>query len=189
MQAPAGTTYRLGTWRAALCFAACVAATIQASAQSFVHEFKLGALYHDMPVLWSGSQRERTAVDINAELILAPSIAFLGGTIRPAIGGTVNTRGETSKGYIDARWQIEGPANLFFGLGLGAAVHDGNTDIRDRGRKALGSLLLFHIPFEAGLRLDARNAISIYYDHMSNGYTRRYNEGLDTLGVRYGYRF
>jgi len=158
-------------------------------AQSLVHELKLGVLHHDTPGLWSGFQRERTAADINVELILSPGFAFLGGTIRPAIGGSVNTRGDTSKGYLDARWQIESPAGLFLGLGIGVAVHDGHTAPSDADRKALGSRVLFHFPVEAGLRLDARSSVSIYFDHVSNGYTQRFNEGLDTIGLRYGYRF
>jgi len=53
----------------------------------------------------------------------------------------------------------------------------------------LGAHVLFHIPFEIGLRLSERRSLSIYFEHMSNGYTRSSNEGLDGIGIRYGYRF
>jgi hypothetical protein len=55
--------------------------------------------------------------------------------------------------------------------------------------KALGSRVLFHIPVEIGLRFDDHNSLSVYFEHTSNGYTQDFNEGLDRLGVRYGYRF
>ncbi len=89
-----------------------------AAAEGFIHELKVGVLAHDVPDLWSGFQAERNAADINLEAILSPSVAFLGGTIRPAVGGTINTRGDTSHGYIDARWQYETPFGFYFGIGL-----------------------------------------------------------------------
>ena len=114
---------------------------------------------------------------------------MLGGTLRPAVGASVNTSGATSKGYIGARWEIEGPAGLFLALGLGAAVHTGELAPVDPLAKALGSRVLFHIPAEVGWRWDGHNSISLYFEHISNGYTQDYNEGLDSIGLRYGYRF
>jgi lipid A 3-O-deacylase len=151
-------------------------------------EFRGGVLAHDVPGLWAGFNLE-SGIDINAELLFGSGWAVLGGTIRPAVGATVNTEGFTSKAYVDARWEIEMPNGIFFGLGLGAAVHNGLLDPTDPDRKALGSRVLFHIPIELGLRLDTRNSISIYFEHMSNGFLADSNEGLDSIGVRYGYRF
>ena len=112
-------------------------------------EIRGGVLAHDVPGLWSGFRLE-SGVDINAEL-LGPGVAFLGGTLRPAIGGSVNTAGYTSKAYLDARWEIDLRYGVFFGLGLGAAIHDGNLDHHriDRLRRA--------------------QSISVYFEHMSNG--------------------
>jgi hypothetical protein len=31
--------------------------------------------------------------------------------------------------------------------------------------------------------------VSVYFEHTSNANLARYNEGLDAIGVRYGYRF
>jgi hypothetical protein len=155
----------------------------------FIDELKIGALWHDPGDLWSGFRREPESIDINFEALLTPSVPFLWGTIRPAVGATINTEGGTSKAYVDARWQIETPSGIFFGLGLGAAIHDGDIDPVDPNKKALGSRVLFHIPLEIGWRFDQHNSISAYFEHMSNGYTQRYNEGLDVIGARYGYKF
>lgn len=160
-----------------------------AQAGGLVSEFKAGILAHDVPDLWSGFQLETDAPDINVEVIFSPYLTFLGGRIQPALGASINTGGGTSHAYLDARWQIEGPSGLFFAIGLGAAVHDGETDPIDPEMKALGSRVLFHIPAEIGIRLDQHNSLSVYFEHTSNAYTQDYNEGLDRLGVRYGYRF
>lgn len=160
-------------------------------AEGEIHSMHVGVLAHDVPDMWSGFQVEHDAADINVEMQFSRSVPFLGGEIRPAIGGTINTRGGTSHAYIDARWQIDCPSGVFFGLGLGAAIHDGETGGAgsDPDMKWLGSRVLFHIPAEVGLHLDAHNDLSVYFEHTSNAYTQDYNEGLDRIGVRYGYRF
>jgi lipid A 3-O-deacylase len=61
--------------------------------------------------------------------------------------------------------------------------------LKDADEKALGSRVLFHIPLEVGYRLDLHNSISAHFEHMSNAYTVDPNEGLDRIGVRYGYKF
>ena len=167
-------------------------ATLQcssANAGSLVDELKLGVLGHDVPYLWSNFRAEPNSVDVNIEALLSPSISFFGGAIRPAVGGTINTVGATSHAYIDARWQLETHSGFYLGLGIGATIHNGQLQLEDWNRKALGSRVLFHFPAEIGFRFDAHNSLSVYFEHTSNGYTVRPNEGLDRVGIRYGYRF
>ena len=169
-----------------------LAATLPCSlgnAGSLVEELKLGVLGHDVPYLWSNFRVEPNSVDINIEALFSPSISFMGGAIRPAVGGTINTVGATSHAYIDARWQFETHRGFFLGLGIGAAIHNGQLQLEDLNRKALGSRVLFHFPAEIGYRFDEHNSLSLYFEHTSNGYTVHPNEGLDRLGIRYGYRF
>jgi lipid A 3-O-deacylase len=153
-----------------------------------ISELKLGALYHDVPGLWAGFAIERPAADANVEVLFTPWARAFGGHLRPALGATINLHGETSKAYADLRWQKETSAGIFFALGMGLAVHNGNTELTDPARKALGSTLLFHPSAEVGYRLNDRDSISIFADHISNGFTRRFNEGMDTVGIRYGRR-
>lgn len=160
-----------------------------AAAQSILHELKIGGLYHDVPNLWSGFQLEQRSLDINVEALFGPNIRLLWGTVRPVVGATVNTAGATSKAYAGARWEIESATGIFFALGLGAAIHDGKLGPTEPDSKALGSRVLFHIPAEIGWRWDGHNSLSIYFEHVSNGYTQDFNEALDAIGMRYGYRF
>jgi hypothetical protein len=151
-------------------------------------EFRGGVLAHDVPGLWSGFRLE-SGVDINAELLFGMGMPLFGGMVRPAAGASINTEGYTSRGYIDARWEYQAPSGIFFGIGIGGAVHNGLLEPTDPDKKALGSRVLFHIPIEIGYRLDDRNSISVYFEHMSNAHLTTPNEGIDSIGIRYGYRF
>lgn len=157
-------------------------------AGGIIYELKAGLLAHDVDGLWSGHRYEN-GLDINLEATFTPAANILGGTLRPGFGTTINTVGDTSKLYAYGRWEYEFEAGFYFALGLGAAVHDGELHVVSPDRKALGSRVLFHIPIEVGYRFDGHNGISVYFDHMSNAYLAHENEGMDTLGGRYGYRF
>ena len=156
---------------------------------NLIREVKIGGLYHDPGNLWSRFSLEPHWADVNVEVQLGPHVDVLWGSLRPAFGATVNTRGFTSKAYADARWEIESPTGIFFSIGAGAAVHDGKVGPTEFDRKALGSRVLFHFPAEVGWRWDGHSSVSLYFEHISNGYTQDFNEGLDAIGVRYGYRF
>jgi hypothetical protein len=158
-----------------------------------IHELKIGAQVHDVPYLWSGFHVERYAVDLNLEVIFSPSIAVLDGVLRPALGATINFNGDTSKVYLDARWQRDFASGMFLALGLGVAVHNGSalfdTYIPDPDSKELGRRVLFHPSIEIGFRLDEHRSVSVFFEHISNASTAPRNEGLDTLGIRLGHRF
>lgn len=173
---------------AALLFDAARANADDIDASTIFHEISVGVLDHDTDNLWSGFSRE-SGVDINIEALFSPSFEVLGGAIRPALGASINTSGDTSKLYAGARWRYEFEQGVFFGVGLGGAVHNGDTDFESVDRKALGSKVLFHIPIEVGYRFADHYVASIYFDHVSNASLADANEGMDTLGVRFGYRF
>lgn len=152
-----------------------------------LHEIKMGILAHDVEGLWSGNNREQ-GVDVNCEVLFSPALQFLGGALRPAAGVTVNTHGNTSKLYIDGIWQYDVSQRFFFAVGLGVAVHNGEKHLISDDQKALGSSTLFHLPIEVGYRFNQKLSLSVYFDHMSNANMSIENEGLDTLGLRLGYR-
>lgn len=155
---------------------------------AWLHEIKFGVLHHDTGGLWSNFRRE-SGIDLNMEAIFSPQVQFLGGTIRPVIGGSVNTTGDTSKAYTGLRWQYDHSSGFFGGIGLGGAIHDGKLHLHDSDRKALGSRVLFHIPIELGYRITPHSSLSVFFDHVSNAFLADHNEGMDTLGGRVGYRF
>lgn len=157
-------------------------------ADDALHEVRIGVLQHDTDGMWSGFRRE-SGFDVNLEAVFSPSLQFMDGSVRPAVGISVNSNGDTNKLYVDARWEYDTHSKLRPSFGLGVVIHDGNTDLTRNDRKALGSEVLFHIPIEFIYRLDTHNALSLYFDHMSNASLASPNEGMDSLGLRYGYRF
>lgn len=181
---------RVWLW-VALCILLSLPAEAAESAQGYgiISELRVGALAHDVPYLWSGFSREPIGVDLNAEIIFTPALRLWGGTLRPALGGTFNFEGYTSKAYLDARWQRDLGPSWFYALGVGVAVHDGETMTADRDFKQLGRRVLFHPTAEIGYRADEHKSVSLYFEHISNATTASVNEGLDAVGVRYGLRF
>jgi len=174
----------------------CVLIAVPAAAgerapRGLIYDVKVGVQVHDVPYMWSGFNKEPYSADLNVEVMFSPAIMLLGGAIRPAIGATINFDGYTSKAYIDARWQWECSWHTFIGVGIGIAVHDGIDEsfVVEPDRKLLGRRVLFHPNAEVGYRLDEHNSLSLYFEHISNASTAAKNQGLDTLGVRYGYRF
>lgn len=160
-----------------------------ATCQAFpVDELRIGILYHDLG-LWGGSGQE-DGIDFNAELIFSPSAEILGGLLRPNLGFSLNNRGDTSKIYAGGVWEYTGGCGWFIDLGLGLTVHNGETENANPDQNnQLGSPLLFRLSVEPGFTIRERHRISLMFDHISNGYLADPNEGLDTLGIRYGYRF
>jgi hypothetical protein len=169
---------------------AAVAADPAAEAPApWLSEVRGGVLAHDVGGLWSGEHVEH-GFDLNGELIFRRGALPLGpGSLRPHVGATWNTRGYTSKLYAGVCLRFEADSGAFLELGLGAAVHDGERETDDRDEKQLGSRVLFRIPIEAGLAFGERHSLSILFDHVSNAGLADENEGLDTLGLRYGLRF
>lgn len=155
----------------------------------FVYGVRFGVLAHDVDHLWSRSRAEGGA-DLNFEIVFRrPGIEILGGAVLSNLGGSLNLAGDTSKAYAGLLWErLFGPG-LFFNTGLGLALHDGRLDTDDPDRKSLGARLLFRVPLEAGVILSPRYRLSLFFDHVSNGYLAHPNEGLDTLGLRLGLQF
>ena len=171
-----------------LLFTLCTLCTAAVGHTGPVDEIRVGLLYHD-PELWGGSGDEE-GFDLNGELIFSPSVELFSGIVRPNLGFSLNNGGDTSKIYGGALWEYRWPRGYFFDLGFGLAVHNGETEEGNvDGMAQLGSTVLFRIAFEVGFAIGDRHLISVMFDHISNAYLADPNEGLDTLGLRYGYRF
>ncbi len=159
------------------------------STSPIFYGFRVGLLAHDVDGLWSNTRAEG-GIDANAEIVLKkPSGVLWGGVLLPNFGVSINSQGDTSKIYGGVVWEFLFGNGLFFNTGAGLAVHDGQLESDDSNNKQLGSRLLFRIPIEFGLTFFERHRLSILFDHISNAYLADPNEGLDTLGVRYGFQF
>lgn len=149
----------------------------------------MGLLDHDPGGMWSRAKMEPGA-DANIEIIFASFARPLWkGVLMPNAGMTLNSMGYTAKVYGGALYELERSDGVFANAGLGLAVHNGRLRTTERTRKQLGSRVLFHIPVEAGFTFGGRKRLSLFFDHVSNGYSFPPNEGLDTIGMRLGIPF
>jgi lipid A 3-O-deacylase len=161
----------------------------QSSPDGPVREVRVGLGAHDVDGLWSGESKEK-GPDLCAEVIFNRALFhLLSAPAYPSLGVSLNTRGDTSKVYGGFLLQWESSSAFFFSAGLGLALHDGECDTDSADRKSLGSRVLFRIPIEIGYAVNRQHRIILAFDHISNAYLASPNEGMDTLGLVYGYRF
>ena len=161
----------------------------QTTSAGIVREIRVGLEAHDVDGLWSGESKEKGS-DLCAEVIFNHSLFhLLSATAYPNVGASLNTRGDTSKVYGGFLLQWEPASAFFFSTGLGLALHDGKRDTDSANRKSLGSRVLFRIPIEIGYAVNQRHRFVLAFDHVSNADLTSPNEGMDTLGLVYGYRF
>ncbi len=163
-----------------------------------ISEVRVGALAHD--VVFPSSKHlnapnpfhhhfER-GMNLNGEILfVSPGLFHVIGSPRPRLGGSVNTLGYTSNAYVDLDWRYQFAVGPFFEGFLGGAVHDGRLLDGNPEFAELGTRFLFHLGLEAGFRFQGRHGLSLFWEHMSNSALARKNQGMDSTGVRYGYRF
>lgn len=154
-----------------------------------IKEVRGGVAVHDVDGLWSGAAKEEgpdLAVQVTFD---RPLVDLFGTRLLPHVGASINTRGDTSKVYggVQLTWVL--PRKFFFTTGLGLALHNGETDAAFADRKALGARVLFRIPLELGLAVGPHHRFVLAFDHISNAYLASENDGMDNLGLMYGYRF
>ena len=173
----------------------------------FLSEIRVGILAHDVGPFTLQTQHEDGSIDLNAEFIFhSPDFLQIIGSPRPHLGTSINTAGDTSQVYagLSYEWYLTGnlgrrklglsyewylTGNFFVGIHGGGAVHNGETDRSTARRKNLGCSPLFRGAIEAGYRFDDHHGISLMVDHISNAYICDSNQGLESVGLRYGYRF
>jgi len=152
-----------------------------------VSELKLGVQYHDVGLFETPLEQ---GVDLNFEILFAriKPLAFVWSP-RPHLGAHVNTSGDTSQLYFGLTWTFDVTDRFWVAFGGGGAVHNGKLSTRNGEDLQLGSAAQFRWTLEAGVTLTEHHRLSVMLDHVSNAGLARENVGLDTLGVRYGYRF
>jgi lipid A 3-O-deacylase len=164
-----------------------LAANAAVADDGLISEIRAGASAHDEGAF---SDMKESGIDVNGEILFGDTGWFgENWQLRPNIGMNINTRGETNQGYLGmvATRRIFG--FIFVELGVGGALHDGKLDTTDPDRRSLGCRVLFHIQGDIGVELGEHWRLMAHADHMSNANLCDRNEGLETAGVRLGYRF
>ncbi|MEP3045608.1 MAG: acyloxyacyl hydrolase [Roseibium sp.] len=153
------------------------------------HELRGGVMYHD-------AMNRESGVDLNAEY-LSRFAAFqftipgvnMRTALRPHIGGSLNTAGDTSFVYGGYSLAIDLTKRFFIEGSLGGMVHNG-VDVRpDNSRLSLGCNVMFREAASLGFRITDHWNVSAMVEHGSNGGRCEANNGLTNAGVRLGYSF
>ncbi len=151
-----------------------------------ISEFRGGILAHDRGPF---NSNEEDGLDINLEILFhSPGLLNSIGSPRPHLGLSINTNGDTDQFYAGLTWEWEFLRNMFAGFSFGGAIHDGETETSRTDMKELGCRLLFRGSLELGYRINQRHGISLFLDQITNANICDHDEGLATIGFRYGYR-
>lgn len=167
-----------------------------------VSEIRVGALLHDTGPF---SASDEDGVDTNIELLFeSPDIFSFMWSPRPHLGVSYNSGGDTSQLYTGLTWEWSFWSGWFAGFSFGGMVHDGRLVGVDGEHKSLGCRFLFRESVNAGYRFNKRHALMLHFDHSSNAglckkntrdgtaegrHVVTVNEGLESVGIRYGYMF
>jgi lipid A 3-O-deacylase len=171
----------------AMAFLALLLALAAVPAQAGLSELRLGLLDHDIGIL--GHAKEGGG-DINGEVLFeSPGFLDAVGAPRPHLGVSVNSEGDTSQAYAGLTWGFAPVQLVFMEFSLGGAIHDGKLSDGGTARKELGARVLFRESLSLGYRIDDHHSLSLIFDHESNANLADHNEGLNNLGIRWGYRF
>lgn len=131
-------------------------------------------------------------VGVNAEVVF-PSSPFLAvlGSPRPYVGADVTSEDDGANiVYGGMNWQTHVGDRLYLGVGVGGSVTDSRYIGGGDGlAKDLGSNLLFHLQASVGYDISDTLMTEVYLNHFSNAGIAEANSGLESTGVRMGYRF
>ncbi len=108
---------------------------------------------------------------------------------RPHVGASINDKRDTSQLDAGFTWEWRPFGNAFIDGSLGLSLHDGDLAPGRRDMEGLGLRILFRESFEVGYRIRGRHGLSFIIDHISNAGLACHNQGITSMGVRYGYRF
>lgn len=156
---------------------------------ALVTEVRIGLMAHDVA---TRSTKHEDGSDFNGEFYFhSPTLRLLRliGSPRPSIGFSVNNNNGTSQLYSALNWDVKFAERLFFSVGLGGTVHDGELQSTDPDRQRLGSRALFRFAIAAGFKINKRINVSAMFDHASNGHLSYPNNGLEKFGLLLGYTY
>tara|TARA_B100000700_G_scaffold216683_1_gene238254 strand:+ start:572 stop:1351 length:780 start_codon:yes stop_codon:yes gene_type:complete len=172
-------------------------APIQPS-NGWLSEIRVGLLKHAVALV--GNTPKETGLDGNIEVLFdSPNWLNFLWAPRPMMGVSANSSStNTDIVYSGLTWEWNPWSALLLDFSFGFAMHNGKLKYdsgavfpEDAGRhREFGCRWLFRESFEGGWLFEDRHALTLMWSHYSHGgLCDDKNEGLDNVGIRYGYRF
>ncbi len=167
---------------------------------NIISEVRGGILKHSVTL---GDTAKEKGVDGNIEVLFnSPDLFDFMWSPRPHIGASFNASDDdTDQVYAGLTWEWEPGASVFLDFSFGFSLHNGNLSNNngtmgavanpdESRRREFGCRVLFRESLEGGYRITQNHSLSVMWDHISNGgLCSDENEGMDNVGLRYGYRF
>jgi hypothetical protein len=192
------TLKRLRTLGRAFGAAALIGLLAPAAKAHVIDEIWLGGYAHDIADAGHGKESNTEDIQLEVDTVQPKVLRFLGA---PRLAATValNSADRTNFAAVSLAWDHRLIGPLFASLQFGFGVTDGidappagpaGDDDREH-RLLLGSRALFREAVGLDWRYAPRWAIGVQYVHASNGEIlgRRFNEGINDLGLRIGRQF
>ena len=152
-----------------------------------VTDLRVGLLLHDTGPF---SNTKEDGLDGNVEVLFkSPKYLEKIWSPKPHIGMSLNSSTDTNQLYGGLTWNWKFDGGYFVDLSFGATLHDGETETDRTDKKELGCSLLFRESIGLGYVINGPHSVMLYLDHISNAKLCDRNEGLENLGLRYGYSF
>jgi lipid A 3-O-deacylase len=152
-------------------------------------EARIGAAFYDTGLLTRPVRISGGAV--NGEfLFTSPDFLDIIGSPRPYIGTDIGFATDPIHFfYAGLNWDYHFTQRFYVSGSVGGAIHTAANLVNPPTQRALGSRVLFHLGAAIGFDFTPNLTGQIYTNHFSNAGLASPNEGHDSSGIRFGYRF
>ena len=110
---------------------------------------------------------------------------------RVHVGAMASLAEGTSQIFTGLDWTVDISDKLFFNVGAGGTIHNGNLETTTTGGPTLGSRVLFWHYYALGVKVDKNWSVLASWDHSSHAdlCNKCSNNGLTHIGLSIGYKF
>jgi hypothetical protein len=151
-------------------------------------ELRLGVAAYDTGIF---TTHTFNGAVVNGELLFpSPDFLYAIGSPRPVIGVDIATASHAIHfAYVDLNWDAHFTSRLYATWSLGGAVTSATDLNHSTEYKNLGCKVLFHLGAGLGYDLSEHASVELYADHFSNADLCKPNNGAESAGLRFAYRF
>jgi len=190
-----------GTFAGIAAFGAAMA--LAPAARAGVDEVHVGVMQHNICVTNCKNADKEDGPNVEFQVSFdSPSFLNWAGSPQPYVMASVNTQGATSFGGFGLEWRWDFADGWALEPGVGYVVHDGEVDnpYANGSPEAaafaeehvlLGSEDLFRTSLALTRDFEGPWEAQILFQHLSHGQIlgNGRNQGMDQIGVRFGYQF
>ncbi|MEO0465323.1 MAG: acyloxyacyl hydrolase [Pseudomonadota bacterium] len=173
------------------------------AAADLVDEVRVGVIQHNICVSDCKNADKEDGPNIHGEVVFnSPEFLSILFSPKPYVIASVNAAGNTSFGGVGLNWDIGIADGWSIEPGLGYVIHDGELEnpfvngtpesiAFGEENVLLGSEDLFRTSLSLTRDLNTQWRAQLTYEHLSHGQILGdgRNQGMDSIGVRLGYRF